>query len=229
MAIVKKYPAKVVSIFNKIDSVYTIELESLGRPFKYEPGQFLHIAIDEYDPSGQWPESRCYSIQTSPNEKFIRITFAIKGNFTRRMQNELKPGKLVTLKLPYGDLFSQNHDKNNTVFISGGTGITPFLSLFTDSAFAIYQNPVLYAGFRTKEMNLYGDQIRIAGEINPGLEVHFVYQDLDGPLNIEKIFQSSNKKASFFISGPPVMIKTFKLFLLNNGLSADQIKTDDWE
>lgn len=229
MAIVKKYPAKVVSIHNKIESVYTVEFESLGKPFKYEPGQFLHIAIDEYDPAGQWPESRCYSIQTSPNEELIRITFAIKGNFTRRMQNELIPGKLVTLKLPYGDLFSQNHEKDNTVFISGGTGITPFLSLFTDPAFANYKKPVLFAGFRNKEMNLYCDQIRTAGEINPGLEVNFVYQDLDGPLSIEKIFQLSNKNTSFFISGPPVMIKTFKLFLLNNGLQADQIKTDDWE
>jgi ferredoxin-NADP reductase len=145
------------------------------------------------------------------------------------MQNELIPGKLVTLKLPYGDLFSQNHEKDNTVFISGGTGITPFLSLFTDPAFANYKKPVLFAGFRNKEMNLYCDQIRTAGEINPGLEVNFVYQDLDGPLSIEKIFQLSNKNTSFFISGPPVMIKTFKLFLLNNGLQADQIKTDDWE
>ena len=56
MAIVKKYPARVLSVSNNIQGVYTLEIESLGKPFKYEPGQFLHLALDEYDPTGQWPE-----------------------------------------------------------------------------------------------------------------------------------------------------------------------------
>jgi nitric oxide dioxygenase len=229
MSIVKKYPAKVVRIHSRIDGVYTLELESLGKPFKYDPGQFLHIALDEYDPACQWPDSRCYSIQSSPHEGFIRITYAVKGQFTKRMQGELEPGKIVTLKLPYGDLFTQDHIKTNTVFISGGTGITPFLSLFTDSSFVAYEKPVLYAGFRCEEMNLYFEQIETARKINPSLEVYFVFQDIEGILDIVKIYHNCDKKTSFFISGPPVMIKTFKDYLLKQGLLADQIKTDDWE
>ena len=37
MAIVKKYPAKVVAIHNPIEGVYTLEFESLDKPFKYSP------------------------------------------------------------------------------------------------------------------------------------------------------------------------------------------------
>ena len=62
MALVKKYLAEVVSIDNTIDGLYTLELKSLSKPFKYYPGQFLHFALDEYDPSGIWPESRCFSM-----------------------------------------------------------------------------------------------------------------------------------------------------------------------
>lgn len=229
MAIVKKYPARVVAIHNHIDGVYTLELESLGKPFNYEPGQFLHLAIDEYDPSSQWPDSHCFSIQSPPGEEVIRITYAVKGRFTSRMQHELKPGKQVTLKLPYGDLFTQPHNKANTVFIAGGTGITPFLSLFGDSSFGTYEKPTLYAGFRNHELNLYMDQIELARKINPGLEVHLAYQDKDGALDIETIYQNSNNKTSFFISGPPLMINSFKNYLLGQGLSREQIKTDDWE
>jgi ferredoxin-NADP reductase len=229
MTIVKKYPAKVFAVHNKIDGVYTVELESLGKPFKYEPGQFLHLALDEYDPSGQWPESRCFSIQSAPGEDLIRITFAVKGQYTIRMQKELVPGKEITIKLPYGDLFSQDHIKVNTVFISGGTGITPYLSLFTSSDFSAYEKPVLYAGFRNEEMNLYSEHIKTAHSINNNLIVHYVYQDREGILDIEKIYNASDKGSSFFISGPPVMIKSFKDYLLNKGLKADQIKTDDWE
>jgi len=229
MTIIKKYQAKISAIHNTIDGVYTVELESLGKAFKYEPGQFLHLALDEYDPSGQWPESRCFSIQSAPGEALIKITYAVKGQFTMRMQKELAPGKEVTLKLPYGDLFSQGHLKKNTVFISGGTGITPYLSLFTDSGFSSYERPVLYAGFRNKEMNLYTDQINAACKINASLEVHYIYQDQTGILDIEKILDASDKKTSFFISGPPLMIKSFKDYLSRQGMRADQIKTDDWE
>jgi predicted ferric reductase len=229
MAIIKKYPAKVLRIQNSIEGVYTLELESLGKPFKYDAGQFLHLAIDEYDPSVQWPDSRCFSMQSAPSEVLIRITYAAKGQFTKRMEQELKQGKEVTLKLPYGDLFTQEHNKKNTVFIAGGTGITPFLSLFTDSSFANYHHPVLYAGFRTEYMNLYQNELEIARKINPGLDVHLVYQDKEGILDIEKILNENTAESSFFISGPPVMIKKFKQTLISKGVPERNVLTDDWE
>ena len=229
MAIVKKYPAKVVSIQNLIEGVYTLEFESLGKPFKYDAGQFLHLAIDEYDPSMQWPDSRCFSMQSAPAEDLIRITYAAKGQFTNRMRQLLEIGSDVTLKLPYGDLFSQEHNKTNTVFIAGGTGITPYLSLFTDQSFVVYEHPVLYAGFRTEDMNLYKTELEMAQKINPGLDIHLVYQDKDGILDIEKILNENILNCSFFISGPPVMIKNFKQTLIDKGVPEQNVLTDDWE
>jgi predicted ferric reductase len=229
MAIIKKYPARVVNILNKIEGVYTLELESLSKPFKYEPGQFLHLAIDEYDPSGQWPESRCFSLQSAPANELIKITYAVKGRFTKRMATELMPGSLVTLKLPYGDLFTQDHCKEDTVFIAGGTGITPFLSLFTDTVFEGYKKPVLFAGFQNKSLNLYHNELVVAKQFNPDFMINCIYQDEKGILDIEKILQKSNRKSSFFISCPPAMIKNFKNYLINQEISENQIKTDDWE
>lgn len=229
----RKYPAQIVSITNPISDVYTIEFKSTGKPFKYDPGQFLHLAIDEYDPAGQWPDSRCFSMQSSPDEELIKITYAVKGQFTTRMHQELKPGSEVTLKLPYGDLFTQPHNKTNTVFIAGGTGITPFLSLFTHESFNEYINPQIYLGFRSKEYNIYHDQFERMNQIrairDQFVPIRVFYQDTDGILDIAKIFNTSNPDASFFISGPPAMIKTFKQSLISNGISTSQVLTDDWE
>jgi ferredoxin-NADP reductase len=227
MAIIKKYPARVLAVHNHINGVYTIELESLGKPFKYEPGQFLHFALDEYDPSGQWPDSRCFSMQSAPNEKLIRITYAVKGKFTIRMQQELKPGKQVTLKLPYGNLFTQPHNKANTVFIAGGTGITPFLSLFTHESFNKYTNPRIYLGFRSKEYNIYIEELNHS--YNSSKFVKYFYENTDGIIGIQSIFNENNSNSYYFISGPPTMIKTFKLELILKGVPATQILTDDWE
>ena len=115
MAIVKKYKAEVISFVNHFDNIYTVELASKSGNFKYLPGQFLHFALDEYDPSSNWPESRCFSMQTSPSSHTIKITFSAKGNFTTRMANELCIGKTVDIKLPFGELFQQDHNKESVV------------------------------------------------------------------------------------------------------------------
>ena len=228
--IVKKYKAIIEKIESEIEGVYTLTFTSNGRKFQYSPGQFLHIAIDsEYDGSGQWPDSRCFSMQTSPEEDYIKITYAVKGDFTKKMEEVLKEGGEVWLKLPYGELFELGHDKTNTVFISGGTGITPYLSLFNDSSFANYKSPVLYAGYRNKDFNIYKSELEKASIINPKFKINNVYENGAGMLDIEKIYNENGNRPSYFISGPPIMIKLFKQRLLSFGISEDNIFTDEWE
>jgi len=225
--IIKKYPAEVMHIENRVEGIYTVEFKSLTGPFKYQPGQFLHLGLDEYDPSGQWPESRCFSMQSAPGEELIRITYAIKGKFTSRMKQELKPGKQVTMKLPYGDLFIQPHNKVNTVFIAGGTGITPFLSLFTHESFKEYTDPRIYLGFRSKEYDIYHNELSLL--CNSSKFLKSFYEDVDGQLDMHKIFSENGTNSDYFISGPPVMIKSFKRSLITNKVPENQVLTDDWE
>ncbi len=233
MAIVKKYKARLISIQNKIAGVYTLEFESLGKPFNYAPGQFLHLAFDnDYDGSGQWPESRCFSMQSNPTEETIRITYAVKGDFTKQMEQTLKEGAEVWLKLPYGDLFQQSHNKENTVFIAGGTGITPFLSLFTNESFNEYTNPKIYLGFRSKAYNIYETElnsVKLRDNSGELCDPKIYYEDKDGIINIEDIFNENSANATYFISGPPTMIKSFKDYLVSVGVKKEQVLTDDWE
>lgn len=224
----KKYKSELISISNLFEGIYTLEFKSLGSKYKYQPGQFLHIALDEtYDGSSQWPDSRCFSMQSNPAEETIRITYAVKGVFTKLMEQSLKQGSEVWLKLPYGDLFSQPHNKENTVFIAGGTGITPFLSLFTHESFNEYSNPRIYLGFRSKDYNIYEDELNRS--MNSSQIITTFYQDTDGVIDIKRIFNDNGAACNYFISGPPAMIKIFKQALVNQGVPVSSVLTDDWE
>jgi len=224
--IVKKYKSKLIALISPFKDIYTLEFKSLITKYKYYPGQFLHIALDpDYDGASQWPESRCFSMQSNPDQETIKITYAIKGQFTRRMEEILHVGIEVWLKLPYGDLFTQHHEKVNTVFIAGGTGITPFLSLFTHNSFKEYSNPHIYLGFKSISYNIYMEELNSVKLCYPKI----YYENIEGLIDINNIFSENGNKSYYFISGPPVMIKSFKQVLIAKGVPKIQVLTDEWE
>jgi len=224
--IIRKYKAKVEEIINPLPDIYTVTFSS-GKKFVYNPGQFLHLALDDYDGVGQWPESRCFSMQSNPNEETLRITFAVKGNYTERMAHELHENKNLWIKLPYGELFAQQHSEVNTVFIAGGTGITPFLSLFTHESFKEYNNPRIYLGFRSKEYNIYNEEL--SRSCNSHKLIKCFYENNDGIMDIQSILIENGIDSDYFISGPPIMIKSFKKYLLSKELEERKIRADVWE
>ena len=60
--------------------VATYEFRCLMPRPRWKPGQFLHLALDAYDPSGHWPESRCFTMASGSLEKdHVRLTIAAKG------------------------------------------------------------------------------------------------------------------------------------------------------
>ena len=227
MSVIRKYKATVKEIRNPLKDVFTVSFQT-DRKFQYSPGQFLHLALDTYDPSMQWPDSRCFSMQSVPQEEYVTITYAVKGKFTQRMSEELCTNKTVWLKMPYGDLFQRQHLKDHCVFIAGGTGITPFLSLFGDASFTQYQEPKLYFGVRSKAYNVFDKELCDAQKVNPQFSNAIVYQDIDGILDIGDIY-TENKGSTFFISGPPIMISSFKKFLISHNSPEEKVITDDWE
>lgn len=55
------------------------------------------------------------------------------------------------------------------------------------------------------------------------------HQDKEGVININEIFLDNEINSNFFISGPPAMIKSFKRTLVEKGVPAGNVLTDEWE
>jgi ferredoxin-NADP reductase len=202
---------------------------------KFRAGQFLHIALDEYHPDAQWPESRVFSIASSPAERHeaISVTISVKGRFTGRIFKILEKGSECWLKLPYGEfIFPPNR---HLALIAGGVGITPYLSLLKQMLEEnSKQSVMLWYGFRSAEHYLFGELLnRCERELlNFG---RTVYCEGDsglgekGMLDIDAIHSATPDGSLFYLSGPPVMINTFKIRLHELGVDAGSICVDDWE
>ncbi|MEI6167163.1 MAG: FAD-dependent oxidoreductase [bacterium] len=135
------------------DRVYTLVLKPERPVPTFRPGQFLHLALDDYDPSGFWPESRVFSIASSPQERDrLVVCYSVKGAYTIRMERECVPGKQVWVKMPYGDFVVDG--TRDVVLIAGGTGITAFQAFINGLKPDHSQRVRLLYGARRRELLL---------------------------------------------------------------------------
>ena len=240
MAVAQKLCCKVQRIADHGEHVYTIDLvpDKLFPLFK--PGQFLHLALDTYDPAGFWPESRVFSIASPPHQRErLSITYSVRGRFTARMEKELKEGKTVWVKMPYGEFTIQA--MGDVVLLAGGTGITAFAALLSGLSAKSAHKVYLAYGARTADLLIYRNLIdQCANEARHLRQWYFVEEghvdpSLTGPilgkLSVKDIWgQIDDPFAStFYLSGPPDMIKTISHDLKDRGVGIDAIRVDTWE
>ncbi|MBD3374882.1 hypothetical protein GF406_07610 [candidate division KSB1 bacterium] len=238
MAIVTKIPARISQVHRHSQTHCSLVLEPQRCP-RFKPGQFLHLALDEYDPSFAWPESRVFSIASSPTRRDqLELTFVVKGPFTQRMMQEIQVGDTVWLKLPYGEFtFDSGHP---AVFIGGGTGITPFLSYLQWAADKKVDRLIwLCYGVKTPQDLLFKDRLDNWQDLLPNLSVfYFVEQEPEGlsgvhrgRLDVSAIWPrvQTNPAPEFYLSGPPAMIDTLSAQLVQKGVQTEKIHIDEWE
>lgn len=235
MATPVKIKATVERVEKHAGSVASYRFAPQGRVPRFHAGQFLHLALDEYHPDRQWPESRVFSIASAPSERAaaLEVTISVKGRFTRRIFESLEKGSECWLKLPYGEfLFPADQP---LVLVAGGVGITPFLALLKQMLEERSEQRVtLCYGVRSKELYLFGDLVSTCEAQLPNFTKTVYSEDGSlpgnrGALDIAAIHAAAPAGALFFLSGPPGMIAAFRSRLGELGVEAGRIRVDDWE
>ena len=244
-------PIKIKSTVKDIqqygEGIYKVTLTPLKRLPRFKAGQFLHLTVDPYDPQGGlWPESRVFSIASHRSDIEVVIVYSVKGRYTSKMRDELKIGKEVWIKLPYGDFTVQSSLNENcdAILVAGGTGVSPYIPFIKKelTMFLGHRVKLIY-GVKKPEHLLFGDVFEsVLTEFSTFSLDLFIEQackenyikgarQFTGIISLDHILSTGKVGANpvFFLSGPPMMIKSFKSGLIENGISADRIKIDEWE
>jgi len=230
VAVVRRIACTVRHVTDHGERVYSVELEPSIRAPRFRPGQFLHLALDPVDRDGFWPESRVFSIASSPEERDrLAITYAVKGSFTARMERELAPGGPAWVKLPYGEFFID--PTRDAVLFAGGTGMTAFTAFLGSLAPEHDHYVQLYYGARTADLFVFGDLVRGRAAAIPAMTNRFVSEDVDGRLSVDLAWPAilTLDRPLFYLSGPPAMLAALRIQLQDRGVLAGDIRTDAWE
>jgi ferredoxin-NADP reductase len=230
VAVVRKIRSAVRNVTDHGERVYTVELSPSMPVPSFTPGQFLHLALDPYEPGGFWPESRVFSIASSPGERDrLAITYAVKGPFTTRMERELAPGVDVWVKLPYGEFIVD--PGCHAVLFAGGTGVTAFTAFLQSLEARQAASVLLFYGARTRDLFVYGPLAKARAREVPALDCRLVCEATDGRLSVDAAWPAiaALRDPIFYLSGPPPMLAALTAQLHGRGVSTEAIHVDAWE
>lgn len=96
--------------------------------FQYAPGQFVTLEVDI---DGE-KHMRCYTLSSSPSRP-VCLTITVKAEPTGKvsgwLHHNLKPGSRVRAHGPSGIFSVHHHPASKYLFLAGGVGITPLMSM----------------------------------------------------------------------------------------------------
>lgn len=212
------------------DAITEIRLSPAGRPFQFKAGQFIYISFDA-DAVSEEPHP--FSISSSPDEANIRLSIKRLGDWTQHIQ-AIKKGEAARVWGPYGHFSEILFTKPQlpAVFIGGGIGITPFLSMIGADDFAKRDGKtVLFYSVPDKESQVYQSEIRRKAEELNSLEAVFHLSDEEGFIDtdyLEKHLAKPLKEYLFFVCGPAPMMKAMKEILEKSGVAKKFINMEDF-
>ena len=216
----------IVSVVHRLnEEVVEIVMSAKNEKLKFSAGQFIFISFRR---GGVGREIHPFSISSAERDTKLAIIVKSLGTYTKKLQN-LKVGAKVKIEGPFGIFSYLNSSNKNQVWIAGGIGITPFLSMAKSLREKNYKIDLYYCVNNKNEVIYYDEFKKISFE-NNNFKLIPVYSDVNGRLNINTIEHWSGDilKKDFFICGPSGMMKSVRSLLLARGIPDKSIHSEEF-
>lgn len=227
--VLRRHPFTVTEVSRETNDVWTLRFGGDHRD--YAPGQFMMLQLVK---NGKVSEPHPFTIASPPTRKGLAVCVKEVGDFTSDI-GKTKPSDKAHIDMPYGVFFVPHFDADRLVFIAGGIGITPFMSMLrTIYDRNLEKQVILFWGNKREEDIVFRDELeRMVSEM-PSLKViHVLSRQEDWPGENGHIDADILKKhigefqgREFFICGPSSMMKSVENALSDLGASKKRIHTE---
>ena len=242
--LVRRRRYRVVAV-NRLDELVTeIVMEPLGRPFAYTPGQFVFVNFrspafgEQLRPFELSVERQVFSfragevanqfhpfsITSAPDEPVLRVTVKAVGDYTRALRR-LEAGAEAVVEGPFGSFSHRNVPGRRQIWIAGGIGVTPFLSMARS----------LRDDGDPPDVHLYycverTDEAHFLDELRALVPLTLVPRDVDGFITAERIgaLEPDLSSAEVFVCGPPAMLESLRAQFSSAGVPRERFHAEEF-
>jgi ferredoxin-NADP reductase len=226
---------EIVTITPEVADVYLLRLKPKKRKYipNFKPGQFYHLKNPTYLKPN---ETRQFSVITTIKIKdYLEFCIKTYGPWTKALLAK-KPGESIWLFGPMGQ-FTLNKKNSEFVFIAGGVGIAPMLSMIQtlSESPVVSQLTLIYAN-KSKQHIVKKNYIENLFNKNPSWKLHFLVTKSD-PLpenvkhrRIDELFMqeevATNKTTIFFVCGSDRFTQNITKILQNLTITQNRIRQE---
>jgi ferredoxin-NADP reductase len=159
-----------------------------GWVFDHQPGQYIGIGV-EIEGKFHW---RSYSLSSPPQREGRSISISVKampeGFLSEHLVRGLAPGTIVRLAAPQGDFVLPDPPPESMLFLVGGSGITPVMSMLRtlDRRGTMPDVDLVYSARREADM-MFRDELNELAAGHQDLRLHERFTDLDGVFALDEL------------------------------------------
>jgi propane monooxygenase reductase subunit len=201
---------------------------------KFFPGQYMDIAIPGTD------AVRSFSMANTTSRDGGLLEFVIKvypdGHFSRFLADQLAEGDRLDITGPFG-VFTLREGDNDLVFVGGGAGMAPVLSLLRSMAErSLQRKATFFYGARTKKDLCFEAELRSLEKKLPDFKYVPALSEpgdddgWDGETglitDVMKRHASDLSGAHAYVCGPPPMVEAALPLLATLGVEEKRIYYD---
>jgi predicted ferric reductase len=196
-----------------------------GPPMRFVPGQFGFLRFRHEAIGG---EAHPFSIASPPGEETVRFVVKELGDYTRRLLTEVHEGAEAVIEGPYGRFSHQVVRGVDQVWIAGGIGIAPFLSMAASLPGSGIRADLYYCFPDEDQAPFLAELVRLEAEV-PELTVHARCDRHDGLLTAEALAAHGPlREREFLLCGPPVMMHSLRRQLRRAGVPPRRIHFEEF-
>ncbi len=225
--VIRKYKYTIDSVKTVGRNVSEVYLKPQNNLLSHQPGQFIFVRfLGNKKVKKEWHP---FSISSAPKANLLRLNIKSLGDYTSSLES-LKPGDIAEVEGAYGRFSYTRFTNPNQIWIAGGIGITPFLSMINHLPKDTRNVKLFYCVNSLSEL-VDWQQLSSLSKTSTNFQLFtFVKTKNKSYLTASQIDKAVGGLAGkeIFICGPPAMMKSLRQQLRNLKIPTSNIHTEEF-
>ncbi len=216
---------------------------AFNRPkgFAFKAGQHVEVVLLDPPETDEKGSSRDFSLVNAPSEKELVVATRMRNSAFKRVLGTAPADFKVGIEGPYGSFTLHQDASRPAIFLVGGIGITPFMSMIKDAmARKLSHRLFLFYSNRRPEDAAFLSELEELALKNKNLifvpvmtETAKSKQKWEGETNYITLgmvnrYVPERTNAVYYAAGPPQMVAAMRKLLGEAGVSDDDIRTEEF-
>ena len=209
--------------------------------FDFKPGQSADLTLSNPPETDSEGDTRTFSIASPPFEKHLMFATRMRDTAFKRSLRKAPLGTQVKIDPPMGSFTLHKNSAKAAVFLAGGIGITPFLSIVrqVDHDRLPHKLNLFYSNRRPEDAPFL-DVLQKLEKTNPNFQLACTMTEMSkskkewkgetGLIDQEMLSRhlTDLQGPIYYIAGPPAMVAGLRKMLVAANIDEDDIRTEDF-